>query len=209
MNSLAARLFLSCTLAAITFNTAMAGEGWVKLTDGKTFDGWKINENPSSWSMEDGAFVAQGERSHLFYVGDDKPFVNFEFRCKVMTRKNANGGIYFHTKYQDSGWPKGGYEAQVNNTQSDPKRTGSLYAVENVYEAPAKDDEWFDYHIKVVGKRITITVNGKQCVDFVEEPDRKPGEHFDRALSEGTFALQAHDPGSKVYFKDIEVKRLP
>ncbi len=56
---------------------------WVALTDGKSFDGWKINENESSWKFEDGAFVAQGDRSHLFYVGDDKPFTNFEFKAKV------------------------------------------------------------------------------------------------------------------------------
>ena len=32
---------------------------------------------------------------------------------------------------------------------------------------------------------------------------------FTRALDKGTFALQAHDPKSKVFFRNIRVKRLP
>lgn len=196
-------------LVVTVANSASAGEkGWVSLMDGKTMNGWKASENKDSWTVEDGAFVCAGPRSHLFYVGDKKPFENFEFRCEVKTTPGSNAGIYFHTEYQEEGWPKKGYEAQVNNTHKDPKKTGSLYAVENVLEAPAEDGEWFDYHIKVDGKRIVITVNGKECVDFTEEPGRKAGKDFGRVLSEGTFALQAHDPDSVVYFRNIEVKRL-
>lgn len=196
-------------LVVTVANSASAGEkGWISLMDGKTFKGWKASENKDSWTIEDGAFVCAGPRSHLFYVGDEQPFENFEFRCQVKTLPGSNAGIYFHTEYQEEGWPKKGYEAQVNNTHKDPKKTGSLYAVENVFEAPAEDGEWFDYHIKVDGKRIVITVNGKECVDFTEEPDRKAGKDFARVLDKGTFALQAHDPDSKVYFRNIEVKRL-
>ena len=65
-------------------------DGWVTIFDGKSLDGWKINENEKSWSIVDGAFVAKGDRSHLFYVADEKPFVNFELRVDVMTEKNSN-----------------------------------------------------------------------------------------------------------------------
>jgi len=34
-------------------------------------------------------------------------------------------------------------------------------------------------------------------------------KEFERKLAEGTFALQAHDPNSIVYFRNIEVKRMP
>jgi len=207
------RNFLLLFSAMVIFslsNNAQAGEkGWKSLMDGKTFKGWKANENKESWKIEEGSFVCHGERSHLFYVGDDKPFKNFEFKCQVKTLPQSNAGIYFHTKYQDTGWPKYGYEAQVNNTHHDPKKTGSLYAVKNVFEAPAKDNEWFDYYIKVEGKHILIVVNGKTCVDWTEPSDRKTGEDFTRILDQGTFCLQAHDRISKVYFRNIQVKRLP
>lgn len=202
-------LLLFSLIVSVSDFVSAGEKGWVPLMDGKSFAGWKASEHKASWTVEDGAFVCAGPRSHLFYVGDDKPFKNFEFKCQVKTLPKSNGGIYFHTKYQEEGWPKYGYEAQVNNTQSDPRKTGSLYAVSDVLEAPAKDHEWFDYHIKVEGKRIQITVNGKKVVDFTEEEGRQPGQDFTRILDEGTFALQAHDPDSKVYFRNIQVKRLP
>lgn len=194
---------------AISSSVRAEDKGWVSLMDGKTFDGWRASENKDSWAIEDGAFVCHGPRSHLFYVGDGKPFKNFEFKCQVKTLPNSNAGIYFHSRYQEEGWPKYGYEAQVNNTHADPRKTGSLYAVDDVLEAPAKDNEWFDYYIKVEDKRILIIVNGKTCVDFTEAPDRQPGGDFTRVLDQGTFALQAHDPISKVYFRNIQAKRLP
>jgi hypothetical protein len=76
------------------------GEGRVTIFDGKSLDGWKISEKPESWKLEDGMIVAHGDRSHLFYVGDDKPFVNFEFKADVMTKPNTNSGIFIHTKFQ-------------------------------------------------------------------------------------------------------------
>jgi hypothetical protein len=186
-------------------------EGFVSLWDGKTLDGWKINENEKSWKIENGELVCKGDRSHIFYVGKEAPFKNFHFKTEVMTKPRANAGIYFHTKYQDSGWPKFGYEAQVNATQGDPKKTGSLYAVKDVLEANHKDNEWYTEEIIVEGKRIQIIVNGKVVTDFTEEPDRKAGSDFTRILDKdgGTFAFQSHDPGSEVHFKNVRVKKLP
>jgi len=183
-------------------------EGWHSLFDGKTLDGWKVSENADSVYVKDGAIVVHGPRAHAFYAGDvaDHDFKNFEFKAKVKTHEKSNSGIYFHTKYQEQGWPGTGYECQVNNTHRDPKKTGGLYAVEDVFEAPAEDGEWFDYYIKVDGKNIVIKINGETTVDYTEPDDLDRPE---RQLSSGTFALQAHDPVSKVEFKDIQVKPLP
>ncbi|MHC4877548.1 MAG: 3-keto-disaccharide hydrolase [Planctomycetota bacterium] len=203
---------LSALLVLTLFVQSFAGDkekGFVRLDTGKDFSGWKINESKESWSIEDGAFKAKGPRSHLFYVGDDKPFVNFELKVDVLTKENSNGGIYFHTQYQEQGWPKYGFEAQVNNSYNrDPRKTGSLYAVKDVLEAPAKDDKWFTEHIIVTGKHVVIKVDGKTVVDYTEPADAKAGKDFTRVVGQGTFALQAHDPGSTVYFRNIRVKRL-
>ena len=198
-------------LTILAFCATVSADEWISLWDGKTFDGWKASENTDSWKIEDGAFVCHGPRSHLFYVGDEAPFVNFHFKCEVMTKPGSNAGIYFHTKWQEEGWPKYGYEAQVNATHGDPKKTGSLYAVQNVDKANHKDDEWYTEEIIVNGKNIKIVVNGETVVDFTEEADRKPGNDFTRILDKdgGTFAFQAHDPKSEVHFRKIMVKKLP
>jgi hypothetical protein len=172
-------------------------------------DGWKVNENKDSWKVQDGCLVCKGERSHIFYVGDEKPYKNFHFKAEVKTEPNSNAGIYFHTKYQDSGWPKYGFECQVNlSYKADPRKTSSLYAVKDVLEPAAKDNEWYTQEIIVQGNKVTLKVDGKTLVEYVEPEGQKAGSDFTRKLEEGTFALQAHDPGSKVYFRNLRVKRL-
>lgn len=184
-------------------------DGWVDLFDGKTMDGWKkAAENENSWRLEDGLLVSNGPRCHLFYVGDPEPFVDFELEVVVMTRPNSNSGVYFHTRYQEKGWPKYGFEMQVNNSFGDPQRTAGLYGVVKIFDAPAKDNEWFTILLRVEGKRVTVAVDGKQIVDYTEPADAKAGKDFTRVLDKGTFALQAHDPGSTVLYKSIRVRRL-
>ena len=209
-------LFTAVALALVS--TSLIGsaaepdkDGFVTLTDGKSFDGWKINESEASWTMKDGAFVAKGPRSHLFYVGDGKSpveFTNFELRVDVMTEPNSNGGIYFHTRFQPEGWPKYGFEAQVNNSQGDPKRTGSIYAVKDVLEKHVPDNKWYTETVIVKGKNIKVKINDVVVADYDEPEDRKAGEDFTRKLDKGTFAFQAHDPGSTIHYKNVRVKRL-
>ncbi len=202
-------LTLAAALLCLPSMAADKDGEWKNLFDGKTMTGWKANENKDSWKIEDGSLVCHGERSHLFFEGEKDAFKNFEFECEVMTTPGSNAGIYFHTKWQDTGWPRYGLECQVNVTQSDPKKSGSLYGVVDVPNPGLKDDEWYKTSIRVEGKHIVIKVNDKTTVDYVE-PDGKPAfsADFERRLGEGTFALQAHDPGSKVYFRNIKVRRL-
>lgn len=192
--------------------TTATASDWVSIFDGKSLDGWKVNENAATFSIEEGAIVANGDRAHLFYTGElaNHEFKNFEFKAQVMTLPNSNAGIYFHTKFQEEGWPSKGYEVQVNNSHTDWRRTGGLYAIDDVKEPPTKDNEWFTQHIIVNGKRVVVKLNDEIVVDYTEpdNPDRSEGMK-DRLIDRGTFALQGHDPGSKVMFKDIMVKVLP
>lgn len=198
--------------AGETAPTTEAAADWVSIFDGKSLDGWKVNENPSTFSIEEGAIVANGDRAHLFYAGEvaNHEFKNFEFKTQVMTMPNSNAGIYFHTKFQEEGWPSKGYEVQVNNTHTDWRKTGGLYAIDDVKEPPTKDNEWFTQHIIVNGKHVVVKLNDQIVVDYTEpENPERPEGMKGRLIDRGTFALQGHDPGSKVMFKDIMVKVLP
>ena len=210
-------------------------EGWASLFNGKNLDGWTTSkENPNSYFVKDGNLILKGGRSHLFYTGSvgGANFKNFELKLQAKTMPNANSGVYFHTKYQDAGWPDQGFEAQVNSTHKDPKKTGSLYAVANMYvamkpepkftvkvdksgaqiwqdKAPSTDGEWFDYHIKVVDDTVTLMINGETTVHWIQPegwkgPRNMPG----RVLGSGTIALQAHDPDSEVHYRNIKLKVL-
>lgn len=180
---------------------------WISIWDGETLNNWRASENPSSFSVEDGKIVVDGPRAHLFYEGpvEDANFTDFEFQAEIYTYPSANSGVFFHTTYQENGWPAHGYEAQVNATHSDPRKTGSLYSVNDVMNnAPHEDEEWFTYHIKVEGKHITFSVDGETVMEFTE-PDDREGTI---SLSNGTIALQAHDPESRIYYRNIQVRPL-
>ncbi|MBL6832301.1 MAG: DUF1080 domain-containing protein [Pirellulales bacterium] len=202
-------------LVAIPAWAADDEDGFEVLFDGTSMDGWKANENLDSWKLVDGEIVCRGDRSHLFYVGDaDSPaeFKNFHFKAEVMTKPGANSGIFFHTEWQDEGWPAKGYEMQVNNSQGDPVRTGSIYYFVKNFTPPAEDNEWFTQELIVKGKAMTVIVDGKVLFEYVEPEGATgaaPGGGGDHKLSSGTFALQAHDPGSEVHYRNIRVKRLP
>lgn len=206
------RILLSIIVTIIIagpLTAADSEEGFKTIFDGKTFEGWKIgDEKAKSWRIEDGALVAQGSRSHAYYVGDEKPFKDFELKVDVMTEPGSNGGIYFHTKYQESDWPKAGFECQVNVTQGDWIKTGSLYGLINMALTPAQDNKWWTQHIIVKGNKITVKIDGKTVLEYFEPPGAAAGKDFERKLGSGTFAFQAHDPKSVIRYKNVRVKRL-
>ena len=205
-------MFLGLALLSCNSPRHTSGGGWISLFDGKSLDGWKVGENAATFSVENGTIIAHGNTAHLFYEGPvkDHNFKNFEFKADVMTEPGSNSGIYFHTQYQESSWPAKGYEVQVNNSHTDWRRTGSLYAVQDVKEVYVKDNEWYTESFSVQGKRVIIKINDKVVVDYTE-PDnvQRPADMAGRIISNGTFALQGHDPNSKVYFKNIMVRALP
>jgi len=227
-----------CTLLALTSllaTTALKAEdGWISMFNGKDLTGWKSNEEvPGVFTVVDGELKVSGGRAHLFYMGADgaAKFKNFELKAKVKTTAGSNSGVYFATEFQEKGWPDKGYECQVNSTHTDPKKTGSLYGVINILAlqpgqaepqggkhikvdaAPSTDDQWFDYNIKVEGKKITLSVNGKTTVEFTEPEGWDPAKELKnmpgRKLAEGTIAIQGHDPKSTTFYKDLFIKALP
>ena len=206
--------FSSLTLSLLfcTSATHLPKPKWISLFDGKTLNNWKVGANASTFAIENGSIAVNGPVAHLFYDGDiaQHNFKNFEFKASVMTTPGSNSGIYFHTVYQESSWPQKGYEVQVNNSHTDWRRTGSLYGIKDIKETYVKDNEWYTEYIKVVGKKVTVKINDKTVMEYTEPDDvKREAGNEGRVISSGTFALQGHDPKSKVYFKNIMVKILP
>jgi hypothetical protein len=193
-------------------------DDWVPLFDGRSLKGWKASEHAGSFRVVDGQIAADGPRSHLFYTGSvrNANFKNFELKAEVMARPGANSGIYFHTKFQPNDWPAKGFEVQINNTQKgdadyvERRKTASLYGVRNIYKALVKDNEWFQLRVLVQAKQVKVWLNDTLIVDYVEpDPPLRLEGSAGRVLDRGTFALQCHDPNSKVFFRNILVKPLP
>ena len=201
-NFLALALIATCPVIANEPSAGSSGGDWIQMFDGQTLDGWKANEIADQWSVVDGAIKTAAGRSHLFYV--DREFTDFEFVAEVKTTPGSNSGIYFHTKWQDSGWPEIGHESQVNQTQGDPVKSGSLYGVVKLRRTPVKDNQWYEHKIVVRGREIRVYLNGELVIDYTE-PAGIPGP---RRLTKGTIALQGHDPDSIVYYRNLRIRPL-
>ena len=182
-----------CCLAAQLLSAA--DDGWIRMFDGKTLNGWKASERPENWTVEDGAIVGRGDRSHLFYMVEQCE--DCEFKAEVKINKGGNSGMYFRAEY-GPGWPKG-YEAQVNTSHKDPVKTGSLYNFVKIFDQLVPEDTWFTQHIIAKGNHIIIKVNDKTVVDFVDEK---------HTYKKGYLALQQHDPGSVVQYRNLMMRKL-
>ena len=216
MNKL--KLFLPLAILLL-LSSCGTSDDWISLFNGEDLTGWQANENTDTWKVENGELITSGPRSHLFYTGDveNHAFKNFELMLDVKTMTGANSGVYFHTEFQEEGWPAKGYECQIinSNKPSKPgayverKMTGSIYAIRNNWKSPVVDNVWFNYHIVVQGKTIKTFINGDLIAEYTEpENPYRTDDKLGRILSSGTFALQGHDPGSEVHYKNIKVKPL-
>jgi hypothetical protein len=199
-------------LVALLPAVATADAPWQSLFDGRSLDGWRANENPSTFTVADGCIIVKGPRSHLFYEGPvgGHNFINFEFSAEVKTMPKGNSGVFFHTAWQPDGWPAQGHEVQVNNSHKDPKRTAGIYNTLDNLEAVATDGTWFTLRIRVEGKRVTVHVDDKLITDYTEPAELKlPPKQLARRLGRGTIALQGHDPESEIHYRNLRLRVLP
>ena len=200
-----------CLLGVTLSALAREPRPWLSLFDGQSLQGWKAAEHAGTFSVHNSEIVAHGPRSHLFYTGPIamKDWTDFELSLEVWTEPGANSGVYFHTRYQETGIPEIGYQIQINNSNPYPSKTGSIYGVEDRLVSPVGDNEWFTLYIRVEGKRIVTKINGAVISDYIEpaNPPRS-GEIKGSLIAHGTIALQGHDADSMVRFRNIRI-RLP
>ena len=218
-------LATASTVAVAQLTEDMKKDGWVSIFDGTTLEGWKANEPGSTggFKVENGTIVSFGNKNHLYYMKEE--YRNFELKIDTKINKGGNSGVYVKSQWQDNAWPTTGFELQVNSSHSDPVKTGSLYNIVKIFKAPHGDDEWFTYHLICNGNSIEVRVNDEVLYTYVD-PVRAPGagrggqatqgttpqpitEQNKRIGQSGYIALQQHDPGTVVQFKNVFVKKLP
>ena len=200
-------------LAALMTGCSSSGD-YTELFNGKDFTGWKGTAGMDSYEIKDGIMKVQstGGGQHLLYSA--KQFKDFELVVVSKSEPSSNSGIYFHTDGTSrvkAGWLHFGYEAQLNSTEKEKRKTGSLYGIQDVAESPVDETKWFEMKIRVEGKRIQVWVDGKQTADYTEpENPERPKNRIGRLLNPkgGYIALQAHDTKSVWYFKEIKIKEL-
>lgn len=211
-------IFFPMLLLCLGCQSLHKGSEYQDLFNGVDLTGWRATFGEDSFSVIDGILKVNstGRGPHLLYVGKSgkKRFKDFELVVVSRANPGSNSGIYFHTDgtfIHKQGWLHTGYEAQLNCTIKEKKKTGSLYGIQNVYESPVNELDWFEMKIRVEGKHIQIWVDGTKTADYHEpENPQRPKNMIARVLNPkgGFIALQAHDPNSTWFFKSIKIKEL-
>jgi len=222
MTNVITRNCLLVVFSLLLSTSALADDGWEVLFNGKNLAGWRATVGDGSFTVVDGTIRANAKTrvlDHLYYAGDLKegfvPFKNFELELSARSEANSNSGVYFHTDLSSRNsryMLKNGYEVQLNSSEKENRKTGSLYRVVDLDKSVVDESKWFHINIKVQDKRIIVKINDRQIIDYTETPNPvRTGNHGGKLIRAdgGAIALQAHDPDSVFYFKDIRVRRLP
>ena len=157
------------------------------------------------WKVEDGVLVYSGKGK--MSLSSVKEYGNFELYCDWKIKEHGDSGIYLRGTPQVQIWdPKD--PNQLKNGCD--KGSGSLWNNQKNPKFPnvVADNpigQWNTFHIKMVGEKVTIHLNGKLIVDNVTLENY--WEKDKPVYATGPIELQDH--GNTLYFRNIYVKELP
>jgi len=210
-------------------------EGFTALFNGKDLTGWRgrqPNYDPRAeanlskeelaarqaqwnsardqhWRVDvaKGEIVSDGQSPHLATArnfGDFEMYVDW-----LMVNHNGDSGIYLRSYPQVQIWDPDNPREARNGA---PKGSGALWNDNNdnpgkwpVVKADNPVGQWNTLHIRMVGSRVWVWLNGKQTVD-----GQVLDNFFDRSqplVSQGAIELQTH--GSEIRFRNIYLRELP
>ena len=132
----------------------------VKLTEGNTIKGWHA-EGTNQWTIKDG--VLKNEKSGANLITDEK-YDDFKLHVEFRIPKGSNSGVYL----------RGRYEVQVTDGKGlEPAldQLGAVYGFISPSEMVAKEPgEWQSFDVTLIGRMITLAVNGKTVITNQEIP---------------------------------------
>ncbi len=188
-----------------------SGAEWIDLFNGTDLTGWE--GDPGIWRVKDGYILGDGactdhkgyksyliNRSHVF-----KDFIlEAEFNMSA-----GNSGVNYRCHDYDRDPKKlyevSGYQADIAGgglwdiyTTSTKRR----YRVERASSCSVKRNSWNTMRIVANGRKISHEFNGAKCLEFVDN-DTHGG--FREA---GFIALEFHDNGTRIRFRNIRVRIL-
>ena len=130
----------------------------VELHNGRDLAGWTPQHAsaPNGWRVEDGILVNAQPGNNL---RTERTFDDFKIRAEFRYPKGSNGGIYL----------RGRYEVQVEDNfggEADSHRIGGVYGFLTPSVNAAKPaGEWQEIEITLVGRRVTVILNGERIID--------------------------------------------
>jgi hypothetical protein len=191
-------------LAAVALLTACnSSSGSGVLFDGVDAGRWEATGGYAA--MEEGVLSLKGADAKM--VLKNGRYRDFELEMVLRTVAGGKGYIAFHS---DKSLEKG-YRIALNNDRSDPvwwKMTGSLLSVRNLTKSAVRDGDWFKMVVRVEGQAVTVSIDGKPVVEYIEpSAPYRVAPNEGALLSDGTFGLASE--GGEIQFRHIAVRVIP
>jgi Domain of Unknown Function (DUF1080) len=169
----------------------------VTLFNGKDLRGWHESKPGASpvWKVEHGILVRPTTGPELITNSKFKDFkLHVEFNCGP----DSNSGVYL----------RGRYEVQIEtDSPNDPpaQRMGGVYGfLAPSPEPPRTPDKWQTYDITLVGRMVTVVLNGVTIIDNKEIPGLTGGALDSHEELPGPIYLQGSEKG-RVMFRNIVI----
>jgi len=168
-------------------------EAPIKLFNGKDLSGWHA-EGDNQWQAVDGILRSPKSGSNII---TDKTFTDFKLHIEFRYPKGSNSGVYL----------RGRYEAQIEDSKGlepDSHYIGGIYGFLTPNEMAAKDaGEWQAYDITLVGRLVTVILNGKTIISNQLIPGITGGAINSKEGEPGPILLQGdHGP---IEFRNIVI----
>jgi hypothetical protein len=192
-------------------------EGFTKIFDGKTLEGWQGGKD--GYEVKDGAIFSKPQGSGNLYT--EKEYGDFHFKFEFKLTPGANNGIGIRQPLEGGGDPAYvGIEIQVLDDTSDKykgkikeyQHHGSVYGVVASKQGHLKPvGEWNSEEIIAKGKHIQVILNGETIVDADIEKASTPmtvdgREHPGLKRDSGYICFCGH--GAEVWFRNLRIKEL-
>ena len=181
----------------------MQASEWVDLFDASegrgSLDGWQM-VGPGNFVMdEDGTIKSQGGMGLFYYAPQSFTDFELEVEWRVAT-PTTNSGVFVRFPRPSSPWDavEGGYEIQIDDSQTGIHSTGGVYSFAAPRQLASKPaGEWNTFLIKVVGQNYQVSLNGSVVTEFAGSRS-----------TEGYVGLQNHDPNSVVWFRKVRARPI-
>lgn len=196
---------------AVTAHAADKAE-WKPLFNGHDLDGW-THVGPGEFAVENGQLGTKGGMGLLWY--NKEKLGNSVVRIVYRMQGDSNSGVFIRIPEQPTEpWMpvNRGYEVQIDDSEDDFHRTGTLYSFTKALGTP-EQHEWNTMEITLDGERTTVVVNGTKITDYREGnpvPEKKAKSEPDRGprSASGYIGLQNHSDKDAVFFREISVRKL-
>ena len=167
--------------------------GWVRLFDGHTLFGWQIAA-PANWRIEDEAIKVDAGDVGLLCTS--VPWQDFELRLEIKADEKTNSGIFLRTPLTPEDPATDCYEVNIAPADNPFPTGGLVKRLRSDADLKLDPEAWHLYELRLVGDRLTVSINGQQVLDYTDPLPLAPGR----------IGLQ-HNAGA-VAFRDIRIRPI-